>query len=73
MTKIHLNSEKRNESFKITSVSREDLEGQGYDTSKVSDDDMERLADKMADAYVQNSFWDDLEAIADDMGIPRIK
>lgn len=57
--------------FKITSVCREDLEGLGYDTSKVDDGDMERLAGKMADAYLDNGFWIDLPIIADYMEIPK--
>jgi hypothetical protein len=57
--------------FKITSVHRDDLEERGFDTSKVDDAAMERLARKMADAYVENCFWDDLETIADIIGIPR--
>ena len=57
--------------FPITSVARADLDGEGYDTSKVSDATMMRLAEKMANAYVENGFWIDLEIIADDLGIPR--
>lgn len=39
----------KKEYFTITSVAREDLEGIGYDTSKVDDSTMERLASKMAE------------------------
>ena len=34
--------------FPITSVHRDDLEGQGFDVEKISDDDMQNLAEKMA-------------------------
>lgn len=44
------------ESFIITQVSREDLEAIGYDTSKVSDDTMERLASKLGDDYCEQLF-----------------
>ena len=37
--------------FPITSVHRDDLEGQGFDVEKISDDDMQNLAEKMADDY----------------------
>lgn len=57
--------------FPITSVARLDLEGQGYDVSKIDDSQMERLAEKMANAYVESSFWIDLEIIADDLGFPK--
>lgn len=33
--------------FPITSVHRDDLEGQGFDVEKISDDDMQNLAEKM--------------------------
>ena len=57
--------------FRITSVHRDDLELRGFDTSKVDDFTMERLARKMADAYIENCFWDDLETIADIIGLSR--
>ena len=59
------------ESFKITSVSREDLEAAGFDASDVDDYTMERLADKMGDAYVSNGFWIDLPIIAEYLEIPK--
>ena len=57
--------------FPITSVHRDDLESQGYDASKVTDDQMAEIADHMANAYCDDPFWVELEAIADDMEIPR--
>ncbi len=59
------------DSFSITSVSREDLEGIGYDTSKIEDGTMEHLASKMADAYCDNGFWIDLPILADYLEIPK--
>jgi len=61
------------QAFPITSVSRADLENEGFDVSKVSDNIMERLAYEMANSYVQNSFWIDLGIIAEDLGIPQVK
>lgn len=57
--------------FPITSVHRADLEGLGYNVSKVEDGTMTRLASKMADAYCENVFWIDLPIIADHLGIPN--
>jgi len=57
--------------FKITSMHRDDLEGQGYDVSNIDDDTMAELADRMADAYTENTYWIDLDCIADDMDIPK--
>jgi hypothetical protein len=58
-------------SFPITSVAREDLESQGFDASKVTDDQMAEIADHMQDAYCDDAFWVEIDVIADDMGIPR--
>jgi lipoate synthase len=59
------------EYFKITSVARQDLEEIGFDASNVNDDTMEELASKMADAYIENDFWIELEVIADYLKIPK--
>ena len=55
--------------FPIASLHRDDLEELGYDASAVDDVTMAQLAKKMADAYVQTSFWLDLGTIADELGI----
>ncbi|MCS2761386.1 hypothetical protein NXV13_10150 [Bacteroides ovatus] len=43
--------------FPITSVHRDDLEGQGFDVEKISDDDMQNLAEKMVDDYCEQLFY----------------
>jgi len=51
--------------FHITSVHKDDLESQGFDVSNVTDEQMETIADKMADAYTGNdTYWIDLRVIA---------
>lgn len=57
--------------FSITSVCREDLEGEGFDTSKVDDATMMTIARKMADAYLESIFWIDLPIIAEYCGVPH--
>jgi hypothetical protein len=52
-------------------VHRDDLQGLGYDISKVDDALMRRLASNMADGYCEKEFWRDLESCADELGIPR--
>ena len=60
--------------FPITSVHRNDLADYGFDVSGVTDEQMERLADKMGDLYVEvGGFWDQMEEIAEQMGIPKIE
>ena len=63
--------EEPKESFEITSVSREDLEAAGFDTSEVDDAIMELLARKLRDAYCENGFWIDLPIIAEHLNIPK--
>jgi len=57
--------------FPITSVSREDLGGIGFDTAKVDDADMEHLASKMADSYCDCCYWDALKILAEESEIPK--
>ena len=66
--------EEMSKEFKITSVTREDLESRGFDTTNITDEQMEELARKMCDDYLQQMFWISLDIIAEDiMGIPKKK
>ena len=66
--------EEMSKEFEITSVSREDLEYRGFDTTNITDAQMERLARKMCDDYLEQMFWISLDIIAEDiMGIPKKK
>lgn len=56
-----------NKEFKITSVTREDLEMRGFDTTNITDAQMERLAQKMCDDYLEQMFWVSLDIIAEDI------
>ena len=49
--------------FKVTSVSRADLEEHfsPEEIAQLDDSDMKRLADKLEDWYVNYGFWDDLQ------------
>lgn len=59
------------EFFKITSVSRDDLEALGYNTSKVSDRKMEHLAKRLADDYLEQLFWTSLDIMAEFLEMPK--
>ena len=66
--------EEMSKEFKITSVIREDLEMRGFDTTNITDEQMERLAQKMCDDYLEQMFWISLDIIAEDIiGIPKKK
>ena len=60
-------TEEMNKEFTITSVSREDLEYRGFDTTNITDAQMERLAQKMCDDYLEQMFWISLDIIAEDI------
>jgi hypothetical protein len=65
--------------FHITSISRADvaqmlMEVKGVEKNEaetvalqMTDDEMMQLANKMANAYITNSFWIDLEIIYEEM------
>lgn len=59
------------EFFKITSVSRDDLEVLGYNASRVSDKKMEHLAKRLADDYLEQLFWTSLDIMAEFLEIPK--
>jgi len=65
--------EQEQEYFPITSVCRDDLEEVGFDTKNVDDSTMSKLASKMADAYCEFAFWEDLEMIAEYLKIKKHK
>ena len=62
-----------NKTFPISELSREDLETLGFDSSKVDDATMERLASKLRDDYCEQLFWISLKTIAEYLEIPKNK
>jgi len=59
--------------FTITHVHRDDLLSKGFDVSRVSDGDMEELARKMSNDYLEQLFWSSLEIIAEEgLEIPKM-
>ena len=62
----------KQESFKITSISRDDFKSEGYDCSGLSDATMEHIASKMADAYCECCFWVELRFHAEDRELPPL-
>ena len=61
------------QSFSITGVCRADLEEAGFDTNRVDNGTMSELASKMADAYCDMGFWEDLDILAEHLKIPKRK
>ena len=48
----------RKEEFNCVTLSRADFEGLGYDTSNISDGQMERIASRIGDTLVENLYWE---------------
>lgn len=69
---MQINHKQLYQEFPITSICRADLKDAGFDINNVSDSDMERLANKMANAYCDNGFWIDMPIIADYLEIPKL-
>jgi lipoate synthase len=57
--------------FYITSVHRDDLEDAKMDVSHVTDGQMETIARKMADDYLEQMYWISLPIIAEYAGVPK--
>lgn len=55
----------------ITSVHREDIGAVGFNVTSVTGEIMDEIAGKLADAYLDNVFWEDLKIIAEDLNIPK--
>lgn len=58
--------------FAVCCVAREDVEQQGFDSSNLSDEDMERIASKMDDLIREGcDYWNALDAACEYWEIPR--
>lgn len=59
--------------FPIKSVTPEDLETKGFKIEEIDKCEIKELADKMADDYSEQLFWESMGVIADDLDLPRHK
>lgn len=60
--------------FVPTTISRQDLISQGFDPSKLTDEQMQEFADKMGDLWVGFSdYLVDMDACADEFGLTEIE
>jgi len=57
--------------YEITSVHRDDLVN--FDTTDVDDSTMITLAYKLSDDYCEQLYWQSLNIIADELGIPKLR
>ena len=59
------------EFFEVTSISRGDLKALGFKTENITDGEMQRLASKMADDYLEQMYWTSMKILAEDMGFEK--
>ncbi len=64
-------SERLEDYFEVSFLSREDLEEMGFDAEKVTNEQMEQLAKKIGEDFCEQLYWTSLKSIAVQMGIPR--
>ena len=57
--------------FPIAYLSREIFEVKGWDTSKLDNSDMEYIANKMGESFIENQCLIDIEYFAELFGLPR--
>jgi hypothetical protein len=57
--------------FQVSCVHRDDLESIGYNTSKVDDSTMKKVASKLSDDICEQVYWESLSIIAYHLGIPE--
>lgn len=58
--------------FDVASVERDDLRTKDFDVTDVTDEDMERIANKMYDSYLDCGFWEDLVEAAYDLDVKSL-
>lgn len=59
--------------FILTAISRADLKGRGFDADKLSDEDMQNIADNMANNYTEyGGYWESLDEEAENMGAKKL-
>ena len=58
--------------FKLTKLSRDDVEAGGFDQTKLSDHDMERLADFMVNTWIESGYyWEAIDEFCQSRGLQK--
>jgi len=56
--------------FVPTTISRQDLISRGFDPSELTDEQMQKIADKMGNLWVGFSdYWEEMDACAEEFGL----
>lgn len=60
--------------FVPTTISREDLKSQGFDADSITDEDVQCIADEMADLWIGfGDYWEQMDACAEKIGFEKIE
>jgi len=65
--------ERFTDSFWIAGLSRADFESRGYDASKLSDSNMEYIAQRMRDNFIEHQYWFDIDYFGEVFQLPKRK
>jgi hypothetical protein len=65
-------SNNKRESFPCVTLSRADFNERHFDTSNISDEQMERIASKIGDTLTENLYWDCIETLGESEQMPRM-
>lgn len=58
--------------FVPTTISREDLKSQGFDADSMTDENVQDIADEMADLWVGfGDYWEQMDACAEKLGFEK--
>ncbi len=58
--------------FVPTTISRQDLISQGFDPSELSDEQMQEIADKMGELWVDcGDYWEEMDACSEEFGLTK--
>ena len=59
--------------YPISDLHLDDLKELGFNTDKISNDVMSEIAERLDETYRELSYWISLKAIAEDLGIKKIR
>lgn len=70
---VQFNEPPRKESFNCVVLSRADFEDRGFDTSNISNEQMERIASKIGETLVENLYWECIDVWGESEKMPKLK
>ena len=58
--------------FIPTAISRQDIFSQGFDPNELTDDQMQEIADKMGEHWLEGDYWEEMDSCAEEFGLSKI-